>query len=208
MMAASGDNQDLVIRNGRPADAEDLARLAVLAGHGLLDIFYGGLIPGKSTHEIVVERRILWPGGFCEANNWRVIEDAGHRLLGGLNSFPHDLFVTATPDPLLSEDRFATVASLTELEAAATGTYYVNMIAVFPERRRAGAGAALMAEAERLARLNGFRRMMLSTYEADGRLVNFYQNQGFEIHATKAIAPHPLLEHSGNWALMVRDLDD
>ena len=206
-MTGNGDTQDWVIRDGAANDAADLAGLAMMAGHGLLDIFYGGLIPGKSTLEIVAERRILWPGGFCEARNWRVIEDAGHRLLGGLNSFPHDLFVTASADPLLSWDRLATVASLSELEAAATGTYYVNMIAVFPERRRGGAGAALMAEAERLARLNGFRRMMLSTYEADVRLVNFYRGQGFQIHATKAIAPHPLLDHSGNWALMVRDLD-
>ena len=206
-MVASEGNRNLVIRNGAASDAEDLARLAMMAGHGLLDIFYGGLIPGKSTLEIVAERRILWPGGFCEARNWRVIEDAGHHLLGGLNSFPHDLFASASPDPLLSADRLATAASLTELEAAATGTYYVNMIAVLPERRRAGAGAALMAEAERLARLNGFRRIMLSTYEANVRLVNFYRGQGFHIHATKAIAPHPLLDHNGNWALMARDLD-
>ena len=134
-MTASGGNQDLVMRNGAANDAEDLARLAMMAGHGLLDIFYGGLIPGKSTHEIVVERRILWRGGFCEARNWRVIEDAEHRLLGGLNSFPHDLFESAAADPLLTAERLAAVASLAELEAAATGTYYVNMIAVFPERR-------------------------------------------------------------------------
>ena len=40
--------------------------------------------------------------------------------------------------------------------------------------------------------------MMLSTYEADQRLMDFYLSQGFHIYATMPIAPHPLLEHSGN----------
>lgn len=206
-MADGESDQRLVIRDGGPEDAIDLARLALMAGHGLLDIFYRGLVPGKSTLDIVADRRIRRRGSFAHAANWRVIVDGDRHMLGGLNSFPHDVFETAAPDPLLTEDRLAVVASLSELEAEANGTYYVNMIAVLPECRKGGIGAALMAEAERLARRAGFRRMMLSTFEADARLVDFYRRQGFHIHGTRPIAPHPDLEHGGNWALMARDLD-
>jgi GNAT superfamily N-acetyltransferase len=206
-MNDSSSTQHAVIRDAVLADTMDLARLAVMAGHGLLDIFYRGLVPGKSTVEIVAERRMLRTGNFAELVNWRVAMDRDGRVLGALNSFPHDIFDKSEPDPLLTAERLAVVDALTELEVSAKGTYYINIIAVFPERRKAGVGRMLMAEAERLARRNGFRRLALNTFEADTGLVDFYRGHGFQILATRAIVPHPDLEHGGNWALMVRDLD-
>ena len=192
------DDRNIVIRNATAADTLALAGLAMLAGHGLLEIFYGGLIPGKSTLEIVAERRIGRRGSFSEISNWRIAEDGGGQMRGGLNSFAHSLFGTAQPDPLLTEDRLAPAASLLELEMEAAGSYHINMIAVFPSSQRGGMGRALMAEAERLARSQGFDRMTLSTFEADTRLVDFYRRQGFYILATREIAPHPALQHGGN----------
>ena len=64
-------------------------------------------------------------------------------------------------------DRFAVIDALSELEAAAKGSYYINMIAVFPECRQGGTGRALTGEAERQARHGGFERMALATFEAD-----------------------------------------
>jgi hypothetical protein len=64
-----------------------------------------------------------------------------------------------------------------------------------------------MDEAERLARLlQSYTQMALCTFEADRRLVEFYQRQGYRIAKTKPIAPHPHLEHSGNWALLTKTL--
>ncbi len=205
-MADDGSAQSIAIRDALAADAMPLAQLAVMAGHGLLDIFYGGLMPGKSTAEIVAERRMLRPGNFAELANWRVAMDGTGGVLGALNSFPHDVFEKSPPDPLLTVERLAVVDTLTELENSAAGTYYINIIAVFPKRRKGGIGSALMAEAERLARRGGFRRLALSTFEADTGLVDFYRRHGFRIHDTRPIAPHPGLEHGGNWALMGRDL--
>ena len=144
--------QHVVIRDAVLADTMDLARLAVMAGHGLLDIFYRGLVPGRSTIEIVAERRMLRKGNFAELVNWRVAMDRDGSVLGALNSFPHDIFETSESDPLLTAERLAAVDTLTELEVSAKGTYYINIIAVFPERRKAGVGRMLMAEAEGLAR--------------------------------------------------------
>jgi|GEM_PF-328921 len=195
-----------VIRDGRPEDAMMLASFAMAAGHGLLEIFYGGLIPGRSTQQAVAERRILRPGAFAEFHRWRVLEDGAGTVLGGLNAFPHDVFNTAAPDELLTAERLDSVASLSALEASADGTFYVNMIAVAPEARGKGAGASLMAEAERLARAAGFGVLTLSTFEADAGLIRFYQRNGFEVIGTAPIAPHPLLEYGGNWALLAKTL--
>ena len=204
-MADDANTRAIAIRDAVAADALHLARLAIMAGHGLLDIFYGGLVQGKSTAEIVAERRMLSKGNFAELANWRVAAADGS-LLGALNSFPHAVFGTSPPDPLLTAERLSVVDALTELETSATGAYYINIVAVYPECRKTGIGGKLMAEAERLARRGGFRRMALSTFAADTGLVDFYRRQGFRIRGTRPIAPHPALEHGGEWALMVRDL--
>jgi ribosomal protein S18 acetylase RimI-like enzyme len=205
-MADDGSAQSIAIRDALAADTMQLAQLAIMAGHGLLDIFYGGLIPGKSTAEIVAERRMLHPGNFAELANWRVARDGAGGVLGALNSFPHDVFEKSPPDPLLTAERLAVVDTLTKLETSAIGTYYINIIAVFPGHRNGGIGGKLLAEAERLARRGGFRRLALSTFAADTRLVDFYRSHGFRVLGTRPITPHPALEHGGNWALMGRDL--
>lgn len=205
-MADDASPQSIAIRDAVAADAMQLAQLAIMAGHGLLDIFYGGLVPGKSTAEIIAERRMLRPGNFAELANWRVAMDGTGGVLGALNSFPHDVFEKSPPDPLLTAERLAVVDTLTELELSAIGTYYINIVAVFPECRKGGIGSALMAEAEKLARRGGFRRLALSTFAADTGLVDFYRRHGFRIHDTRPITPQPALDHGGDWALMTRDL--
>jgi len=197
----------IVIRDATAVDAPDLARIAVMAGHGLMEIFYEDLVPGKSPAALIAERRILRPGSFAELARWRVAADARGRLLGALNSFPHALFAEAEPDPLIPPERFAILDSLTGIEAQGAGSYFVNMIAVLPEHRRGGVGKALMDEAERLARRGGFTRLGLATFAADTALVDFYRRLGFIIAATAPIDPHPALTLGGDWALMIRHLD-
>ncbi len=200
--------QQIRIRDAVPEDALTLAQLTIIAGHGLHEILYGGLIAGKSTAEIIAERRIRNPANFSALAWWRVAMDGQGQTLGALNSFPHAIFERSTADPLLTGKRLAVAGSITELEASATGTYYINIIAVTPERRGGGIGAALMAEGERLALHSRFSRMALSTFEADTRLLEFYRQHGFEISDTRPIEPHPGLDYGGNWALMTRTLNN
>jgi hypothetical protein len=102
-MATDAAGQQIVIRDAHANDTMALAQLAMLAGHGLFEIFYGGLIPGLSTLETIARRRIEWPGGFSETKRWKVAEDAVGNTLGALNSFPREVFESANPDPLVAE---------------------------------------------------------------------------------------------------------
>ena len=177
-----------------------------MAAHGVMELFYEGLVPGKSVAECVIERRIFAPGGFASIPRWRVAVDGTGTFLGALNSLPHQSLMEAPDDPLLDEARLRPIAGLLELEAAAPESYYVNIIAVFPQYRRRGAGIALMEEAERLARLENFRTMSLCTFGSDPALQSFYRRQGFEISAVRPIEPHPAMGIAGTFALMVREL--
>ena len=177
-----------------------------MAGHGVMELFYEGLVPGKSVIDCVIARRILDRDSFATFRRWRVATDASGRFLGALNSLPHQVLMNAPNDPLLSGTRLRPIAALLELEEIPVDTYYVNIIAVYPQHRRSGAGAALMRDAERLARLKNFRRMSLCTFEEDPGLMGLYQGQGFETQARRAIEPHPAMAMSGHFALMVREL--
>ncbi len=178
-----------------------------MAGHGVMELFYEGLVPGKSVIDCVMARRILDRDSFATFRRWRVATDASGQFLGALNSLPHKALMNSPDDPLLDETRLRPIAALLELEESAGDSYYVNIIAVYPQHRRSGAGAALMGDAERLARLKNFQRMSLCTFENDPGLMGFYGRQGFETQARRAIEPHPAMAMSGHFVLMTRELE-
>lgn len=93
------------------------------------------------------------------------------------------------------------------MEATAVDSYYINIIAVFPEYRGSGAGFALMQEAERLARQENLRRLTLSAFKNDPNLLRLYRRQGFEARATCPIGQHSAFQADGNFVLMMRELD-
>jgi ribosomal protein S18 acetylase RimI-like enzyme len=198
--------KDILIRDAVANDAPALADVCVMAGHGVMAMFYEGLVPGKSVDDCIIARRILDPESVSTLRRWRIAADASGNILGALNSLPHRALMEGPDDPLLDEARLQPIAGLLELEAAAPEGYYVNIIAVYPQYRGSGAGYALMREAERLARLQNSQRMSLCTLDSDPGLLGFYHRQGFEIRASRPMGTHPAMTASGNFVLMVREL--
>lgn len=196
----------ITLRAADEKDAAALADVAIMASHGVMNLLYQELIPGQSVAEAIIDRRIFNPGSFGALEHWRVAQDERGTILGALNSVPFDDLAGSEGDSALGPERLDPLAELFELDQFLVGTYYVNMIAVFPNHRRSGAGRALMLEAERLARQSGLRAISLTTFEADAGLIAFYSKLGFTSRERRPISPHPLFEFSGNWALMIRDL--
>ena len=177
-----------------------------MAGHGVMELFYEGLVPGKSVIDCVMARRILDRDSFAAFKRWRVATDASGNFLGALNGLPHKALMDAPDDPLLDDTKMRSIAGLLELEEIPVDSYYVNIIAVYPQHRRSGAGAALMRDAERQARVQKFSRMSLCTFEEDPGLMGFYLGQGFQTQERRAIAPHPAIGMSGHFVLLTREL--
>jgi ribosomal protein S18 acetylase RimI-like enzyme len=197
---------DILIRDAEAGDARALAEVCIMAGRGVMELFYEGLVPGKSVMDCVIARRILDRDSFATFRRWRIATDASGHFLGALNSLPHKALMNSPDDPLLDEARLRPIAGLLELEESAGDSYYVNIIAVYPQHRRSGAGAALMRDAEQLARALKFSRMSLCTFEDDPGLMGFYRRQGYETQARRAIEPHPAMPMSGHFVLMTREL--
>lgn len=178
----------------------------MMAGHGIMTMLYEGLVPGKTVAQTLVDRRILNPKSYSALPRWRIAEGEDRTFLGAVNCFPQSVLMATEHDPLLVGDRVLPLAELSELEELAVDSYYINMIAVFPQHRRSGAGRALVAEAGRLARRAGMTKLSLCTFDADPSLMSFYGSLGFTVRERRPIRANPFFDFSGKWVLLMREL--
>ena len=194
----------MYVRAALKDDAVGLAQLAVMAGHGVVDLLYEGLVPGQGLIDTIVKRRIHRPGDTAELRRWRCASLPDGTLVGAINAMPYEETMVATPDPLIGSERSDPVAEVGMLEALCTGTYYINILAVFPSHRRHGAGRVLLDDAANRARELGLAALSLCTYESDEKLIAFYQASGFQITESRSVRSHPALGFGGNWVLMTK----
>ena len=137
-------NPAALFRPATKADASALAVLVDIAGEGMPAYMWSTLAaPGQSVLEFGRERAQRDSGGF----SWRnaVVAEIGGEVAACLVGYrlddPYDLGALAgTPE---------IVQPLVKLEAKSPGSWYVNVLATFPEFRRRGIGAKLLAIAER-----------------------------------------------------------
>jgi ribosomal protein S18 acetylase RimI-like enzyme len=195
------------IRRATPGDALVCARLLSIAAHGMAEAVYAGLVPGQTTEEVIAERRIRAEGRASSSRNWWVAEDASGAIAGGLNAYPLDGELRPVRDDHLPAERAGLLRPVVELEAEAPGTFFVNVLAVFPEYRHAGLARRLIALAEREAQGAGLRALSLTTFEQDTRLVGYYRRLGFAAVAARPLVPHARLEVAGNFILMLKPIE-
>jgi ribosomal protein S18 acetylase RimI-like enzyme len=188
-------------RPATKADASALAVLVDIAGEGMPAYMWGSLkAPGQSVLEFGRERAARDTGGF----SWRnaVVAEIDGEIAASLVGYrlddPYDLDVLdETPE---------IVRPLVKLEAKAPGSWYVNVLATFPEFRRRGIGGQLLAVAEGKGREEGAPSLSVivaSWNEGSGRL---YQSAGYSALASEPAILFPGCPHKGDWVLMVKSL--
>jgi ribosomal protein S18 acetylase RimI-like enzyme len=188
----------------RPATRADTASLAVLvdiAGEGMPAYMWSTLAsPGQSVLELGRERAGRDRGGFSWKN--AVVAEVNGEVAGGLVGYrlddPYDLGGLAEIPPI--------VQPLVKLEARAPGSWYVNVLATFPEFRGLGIGTALLEIAERNANEAGARALSVIVASWNAAACRLYRRAGYEEVATEPAIPFPGCPHTGDWVLMIRSL--
>ena len=188
----------------RPATRADAASLAVLvdiAGEGLPAYMWSTLAsPGQSVLELGRERAGRDSGGFSWKN--AVVAEVNGEVAGGLVGYrlddPYDLGGLAEIPPI--------VQPLVKLEARAPGSWYVNVLATFPEFRGLGIGTALLEIAERNAHEAGAGALSVIVASWNAAASRLYRRAGYEAVATEPAIPFPGCPHTGDWVLMIRSL--
>ena len=157
--------------------------------------------PGQSVLERGRVRAGRDSGGGFSWKNAVVAEVDGEvaaSLVGYRLDDPYDLGDLEQAPPV--------VRPLVLLEAKARGSWYVNVLATFPEFRRCGIGIELLGIAEGKAREEGAHALSVIVAAENERAARLYAAAGYEALATEPIFAFPGCPHGGDWLLMVKPL--
>jgi ribosomal protein S18 acetylase RimI-like enzyme len=188
-------------RPATKADAAALAMLVDIAGEGLPAHLWSTLrAPGQSLLEVGRERAGREEGGFSYRN--AIIAELDGEIAAALVGYLLD-------DPYELPDLDALpelVRPLVELEALAPGSWYVNVLATFPEFRRQGIGRKLLDLAETKAAEAGAPALSVIVAAENDRARRLYAGADYGPLATRPVFMFPGCPHGGNWLLMVKRL--
>jgi ribosomal protein S18 acetylase RimI-like enzyme len=172
-----------------------------IAGEGMPAHMWSTLAaPGQSILEVGRERAVRETGGFSWKN--AVIADVGGEVAACLVGYrlddPYDLSALAEMPP--------NVQPLIKLEAKAPGSWYVNVLATFPEFRRRGLATKLLEIAESKGRETNARALSVIVGSWNETAARRYRRAGYDNVATAPALPFPGSHREGDWVLMVKSL--
>ena len=186
-------------RRAAVEDAVDMAELVNIAGHGLPLYLWGKTArPGQSAWDVGRERARHGTGGFATRNT--VVREVDGKVAACLIGYA----LAEEPEPI-GDDLSPILVPLLELENKVPGTWYINVLAAYPEHRGQGYGSALLGVAEMLARESGCSGISLITSDSNHGARRLYERRGFADGSTRPIVKEEW-EHSGNnWVLMLKN---
>ena len=177
------------------ADAVDLANLVEFASEGFSLYVWGQLAgPGRDPWEIGRQRVSSETVGVSYRN--ALIAERAGTTMGVLIGYPlskqleHD-------DTLL-----ALLVPLHELMSMAPSTWYVHVLAAYPEHRGCGVGTALLAEADRLASKAGMPGLSLIVSDTNTGARRLYERHGFRETVRRRMIKNGWQHPGTDWVLM------
>jgi len=191
-----------IFRPARKADAASLAVLVDIAGEGMPAYMWSTMkAPGQSLLEVGRERAQREQGGFSYRNS--MVAEVGGETAASLVGYrlddPYDLDSGLAETPEI-------VRPLVRLEARAPGSWYVNVLATFPEFRRQGIASRLLEIAEQKAREQGAPSSSVIVASWNAPAARLYTSAGYAGLARETALPFPGCPHQGDWLLMVKPL--
>ena len=158
------------IRRATAADAAALAEFINMAGEGMpLYIWRQMASEGEDPWEIGRRRQ----AERLEGTQAYVIDEGGGAI-AVLTGYP----TPAVPEPI-ADDEVAMFVPLIELENLAPSTWYVNILATYPEHRGRGHGVRLLALADDIARDQGLCAMSLIVASGNTAARRLYERTGY-----------------------------
>lgn len=175
----------MLIREAKASDAADLVRFINMAADDLpLHFWRKSVGPDGDPWAYGAERAARDAGNFSYTNAW--LAEVEGEVAACLLGYPAD-----DPAPIAA-DTPALFVPLLELEAMAPGAWYLNVLATYAAHRGKGAGSALLAQAEAVARTRGFTTISLIAEDTHQDALRLYRAKGFT-----EIARRPLVK--GDW---------
>ena len=183
------------------ADAEALAALVNIAGEGLpLYLWTRMAGAGESPWQVGRQRAQRERGSFSYRN--AIVREEGGAVAACLIGYP----LQETSSTIDTSGTPPMFVPLQELELLAMGTWYINVLASFPDFRGRGFGTALLGIAADQAASHRCHGLSLIVSNANQGALRLYERSGYRNVATRPIVRDGW-EHAGTeWLLLVKPL--
>ena len=187
-------------RHARPEDAPALAELINFAGEGLpLYLWSNMAAPGESAWDVGRRRALREEGSFSYRT--AVVAEAAGRAVASLVGYP----LPDVAQPIDYDQMPPLFVPLQELENLAPRTWYVNVLATYPQYRGRGYGSRLLGVADRLAAATGRTGLSIIVSDANAGARRLYERCGYRELATRPMVKERWENPGENWMLMVKD---
>lgn len=199
----------------RPATAHDCstaARLMQIASDGVCDYIWSlhqDEFPGLSRLEIGAQRYAQTEGDFTYRNSTLAFaEDAKGemRTQGMMMAYAIPVEKPTESVDELSDENSPGMDVLAPYSLEQPNSWYVCMLAVFPEYRGQGIGTQFLDLAVEQARSHHLPQLSLLCFEQNRGALRLYQREGFRVVDQMAVVPHPLIHHTGDILLMTKSV--
>jgi ribosomal protein S18 acetylase RimI-like enzyme len=186
------------LRRATKQDARTLAELVDYAGHGIPGYLWSrSAKEGQPPIEVGIERVLREEVNFSYRN--AVVADVDGRVASALLAYRlpehSDVNLDELPDLL---------RPLEELELKVPGTFYINILAAYPEYRGQGLGTTLLEAARALASEAGCNELSLEVFEQNEDAVRLYERHGYREIARLPAVPHQIYPFDGDVVLMTK----
>lgn len=186
----------------RPATLQDdraLAELVNIAGEGLPLYLWTKMAAGEDPWSIGQARARREEGSFSYRNATVIeVDGAVAACLIGYALPDH-------PEPIDKTRMPAMFVPLQELENLAPGTWYVNVLATYPQWRKQGFGTTLLGHAETLAAAAGTRGMSIIVADSNAPARRLYTSMGYRQIADRPITKESWESPASAWLLLVKE---
>lgn len=188
-------------RTARLQDASALAELVNFAGEGLpLYLWNEMKKPGETAWDVGRQRAERDEGSFSYRN--AIVADAGGQCAGCLIGYSQP----KAPEPIDYQAMPPMFVPLQELENLAPATWYVNVLAVYPNHRGKGLGAGLLAIADQIAGQAALSGLSVIVSDSNDGARRLYARCGYREAGARPMIKEGWQAEGRNWLLMTKDL--
>ncbi len=193
----------LDIRFGTSADTAAIADFILMAGSGIFEQLFEGLLPGMTARD-VLRVAVADDGSPLNYSNAILVEE-GDDVLGCALCYPaEDYGLPLVVRSIIPGKRLKPLSDL--FNSRLDGTFYLNTLVVSEEARGRGIARLLLETVAGVAEESGADTLSLHAWIDNAPAMQLYQSFGFEQVAEISVLPTKFLHHAGPMALMCAPL--
>ncbi len=190
-------NQDIRFRPAHRSECRIIAQLYSTASDGVADYIWTQLAgPGEDMLDVGARRYAREDSQFSYKNCTMV--ECNDEVAGMMVAYRME----DNPAPQADMDPVLRPYAILEQP----GSYYICGVAIYPRYRNRGVGSRFLEIAQRDALTHSLAQLSLIVFEQNIDAKRLYDRNGFYEIARQPVVPHPLIHHTGDALLMVKNL--